>query len=79
MKRSDIVVGGVYNNGSTGIKSPGDYEERKIIAEGPRYITYTNQKDTDCICYEVVLGKRKGHTNVLTRKNFSTWAKERVR
>lgn len=67
MRKSEIVVGGIYTNGKV---------VREIVNEvNPRYFI---QKDTDCVEYAVRSGKRTGLLAIMTRARFAAWAKSRV-
>lgn len=75
MKKSEIVVGGVYSNGKGRI--------RKIVAEGPEYMLYDGQTEADNLRYEIVndgtkKNKSAGEQGNITRTSFATWAKERI-
>ena len=74
MKKSEIVVGGIYNNGM------GDkrHQARQVIAEGPEYVLYSGQEDTDCIRYRIVTHVRLDQEGNMTRARFAAWAKRRV-
>lgn len=74
MKKSEIVVGGVYSNGKGRV--------RKVVAEGEKYVLYPGQYDRDCVRYEILddgSGK-KPNTYIAnaSRASFAAWAKERL-
>lgn len=75
MKKSEIVLGGVYHNG----KGNRYHEVRKVIAEGPEYTLYSGQTETDNLRYEVVSIRRLGHQGNITRTSFAAWAKGRFK
>ncbi|HBV95807.1 MAG: hypothetical protein JL50_10965 [Peptococcaceae bacterium BICA1-7] len=71
MKKSEIMVGGIYSN------KPGCIycEEREIVnMVYPRRF----QIDSDCVEYKVVSGRRSGILATMTRARFAAWAKRRV-
>lgn len=79
MKKSEIVVGGVYSDGKKG--------RRKVTAEGGAYRLYPSQDDGDCVQYEHLAGKTPAYPrgrsragNPLlnaTRTSFAAWAVKR--
>lgn len=75
MKKSEIVVGGVYSNGKGRV--------RKVVAEGPEYVLYEGQAETDNLRYEVIndgtkKNKSAGEQGNITRTSFAAWAKEKL-
>ena len=75
MKKSEVMVGGVYSNGKGRV--------RKVIAEGPEYVLYDGQTETDNLRYEIINdGSKKNRTageqGNITRTAFASWAKEKV-
>ena len=75
MKKSEIVVNGIYSNGKGRL--------RKVVAEGSEYVLYGSQTETDNLRYEVLndgtkKNKTAGEQGNITRASFATWAKERV-
>ena len=74
MKKSEIVVGGVYSNRKGGV--------RKVVDIGDHPL-YSGQSDRDDVLYEFVNDWTKnnraaGLHGVRTRSSFALWAKERV-
>lgn len=70
MKKSEIVVGGIYHNGGDGIY----YKVREVIDEGPKYILYPGQRDCDCVKYQ----DQSCKIGFMTRTRFAAWAKGRI-
>ena len=75
MRKSDIRVGQTYTDGKGNV--------RKVLAEGPQFVLWPSQTDTDAVQYRVVAKKlgpwQVGHVRNVTRLGFATWAKEEVR
>lgn len=74
MKKSEIVVGGIYGNGKGRI--------RRVVAEGD-YKLYAGQMDCDCLEYEIIndgtmRNRAAGSVGRMTRVRFAAWAKERM-
>lgn len=75
MKKSDIVVGGVYSNGKGRV--------RKVIAEGDFRRNAVCLYDPDYVRYEIIADGLKGGSEIgkkidMTRNAFARWAKERI-
>lgn len=80
MKKSEIVVGGVYSNKKGAV--------RKVIGMGPEFKLYEGQEDEECLQYELLKGKKypysKGTSesgnqiNNCTVTAFASWVKERT-
>lgn len=72
MKKQDIHVGTTYSDGKGNV--------RLVIAEGPEYVLYPEQADTDCVRYRVMARRGKvvqdGSEISSTRGAFAAWAKE---
>jgi len=78
MKKSDIVVGGVYSNGKAGRF----YQERTVvdIDNTGKYKTYSGQMDSLTLKYHIV---KKGTKEcavwgIMTVTRFASWAKKKV-
>jgi len=50
MKKSEIVIGGVYTNKKGAV--------RKVIAMKPEYKLYDSQGNEECLQYELLKGKK---------------------
>jgi hypothetical protein len=80
MKKSEIVIGGVYANKKGAV--------RKVIGMGPEFKLEEGQEDGECLQYEILQGKHfpyaKGlsesgnQINNCTLTAFASWAKERT-
>lgn len=70
MKRKEIVVGGVYENPRSG--------RRRVLGMGPEFKVYPEQKDDDCLRYEVTSGPGMGLQHNQSCKSFASWAKTRT-
>lgn len=71
MKKTDIKVGNWYTDDKGGI--------REVIAEGPQFVLYSGQRETDNVQYKVI-AKTHGPHMVgdicnCTRVSFASWAK----
>ncbi len=80
MKRSEIVVGGIYTNQKGAV--------RKVIGMGSEFKLYESQEDGECLQYEQLEGRKypyaKGinesgnQINNCTVTAFANWAKEQT-
>lgn len=70
MKKSDIVLGGMYSNGKG--------RTRKVIGMGPLFKLYPSQESINCLRYESVGGPKREDRGNMTIESFATWAKERI-
>jgi len=74
MKKSEIVVGGVYSDGKNGV--------RKVLAFGGEELKYyQSQKNTQnlqCLIIQAREKKLVGQKCNNTVVSFAAWAKERI-
>lgn len=70
MKKSEIIIGGIYTNGKS---------ERKVIDidSTGKYRLNIGQEDNNTLLYETVKGANKKN-GYITLVAFSSWAKSRV-
>lgn len=70
MRKSDIRPGMAYADGKGNV--------RLVLVEGPQYVLYPEQVDTDCVRYRVVARRGKlvvdGQECSSTRGAFAAWA-----
>jgi len=80
MKKSEIVVGGIYTDQKGAV--------RKVIGMGPEFKLYDGQEDDECLQYEQLEGRKYPYSkgisesgnqiNNCTVTAFASWAKERT-
>ena len=75
MMTKDIVLNGIYENKQG--------QQRQIIAEGPQYVLYSSQMETDNIRYRVIRRSKLSKQTVgtegnMTRSSFAAWAARRL-
>ena len=79
MKKSEIIIGGVYSNGKEGRF----YQERKVvdIDNTGKYRLYQGQKDCETLKYHIIQkgSKEVGQWGTMTLSSFSSWAKVKVK
>jgi len=72
MKKSDIVLGGIYANKQG--------QQRKVVAVGPQYKRMVGQVETDNLRYEVAKRSTFSRQSIGTQANetrasFAAWAR----
>ena len=70
MKKSEIVVGGIYTNWKG---------KRIVLGRGNQYKNFQDQYDCDCVQYRQLEGREKGKVRNMTTQRFAEWAKERAK
>ncbi|MBM4206811.1 MAG: hypothetical protein FJ190_01935 [Gammaproteobacteria bacterium] len=80
MKKSEIVVGGIYTNKKGAV--------RKVIGMGPEFKLYDGQEDGECLQYELLDGRKYPYPKGISESgnqiqnctvtSFASWAKERT-
>ncbi len=79
MKKSEIKVGRRYRDNK--------HMVREVVAEGPQYVLYPSQDESDCLRFRVVAKPKHrfgggslivGREYNCTRASFAAWAKEDV-
>lgn len=73
MKKSEIILGGKYQNNAGTI--------REVLAVGPEHVLYQGQAETDNLRYRVTAKGRHFNGPVegnSTRASFAAWAKAKV-
>lgn len=71
MKRSEIVIAGIYSNGKGSVREVLGFQKEGLCG---------GVQDTDNVCYKTLASRYKGIIGkdfVSTARSFASWAKQR--